>query len=496
MLGAAFKYHSNLYNNFMQLSCKRLLYFNLMQTLAQKIFYANVLCCITQFNTRYSLYFSNSLIKKTMQQNQNNRYAIIIVGILFFVFGFVTWLNGTLIPFLKLACQLENDMQAFFVTFAFYMAYFFLAIPSSIILKKTGFKNGMALGLLVMAVGSVIFVPAANARSFELFLTGLFVQGMGLALLQTASNPYISIAGPIESAAKRISIMGICNKIAGMLSPVILGALVLKNATAIEEQVAKATDTAAKNDLLNQLAGRVITPYIIMAVVLVLLAVMIKKSSLPELDADKEEVTGNEKVHAKTSIFQFKHLMLGVLCLFLYVGVEVMAGDAIGAYGRELGMPLDETKYFTAFTLFSMLAGYIIGIITIPKYISQQNALAVSAVLGIIFSIAVFATKGYVAITFIALLGLANALMWPAIFPLAISGLGKFTKIGSALLIMGIAGGALLPLLYTTLKDKQIFSNAQSFLLCMLPSYLYILYYAIKGYAAGKITSPAKLQTV
>ena len=421
-----------------------------------------------------------------MQSTNNSRNAIVIIGLLFFIFGFVTWLNGTLIPFLKLACQLENDIQAFFVTFAFYMAYFFLAIPSSIILKKIGFKNGMALGLLIMAVGSAIFIPAATTRTFGLFLTGLFVQGMGLALLQTASNPYISIIGPLESAAKRISIMGICNKIAGMLSPIILGALVLKNATAIEEQVNKATDAATKNNLLNELANRVITPYIIIAIALALLALMIKKSSLPEIDMDKDDTAINDTTVAKTSVFQFKHLMLGVLCLFLYVGVEVMAGDAIGAYGRELGMPLDETKYFTTFTLLSMLAGYIIGIITIPKYISQQNALAFSAVLGIIFSVGVFTTTGYTAITFIALLGLANALMWPAIFPLAISGLGKFTKTGSALLIMGIAGGALLPLLYTTLKDKEIFTNAQSFLICMLPSYLYIFYFAVKGYASGK----------
>lgn len=428
-----------------------------------------------------------------MQSTNNSRNAIVIIGLLFFIFGFVTWLNGTLIPFLKLACQLENDIQAFFVTFAFYMAYFFLAIPSSIILKRVGFKNGMALGLLIMAVGSAIFIPAATTRTFGLFLTGLFVQGMGLALLQTASNPYISIIGPMESAAKRISIMGICNKIAGMLSPIILGALVLKNATAIEEQVNKATDAATKNNLLNELANRVITPYIIIAIALALLALMIKKSSLPEIDMDKEDVATDDTTVAKTSVFQFKHLMLGVLCLFLYVGVEVMAGDAIGAYGRELGMPLDATKYFTTFTLLSMLAGYIIGIITIPKYISQQNALAFSAVLGIIFSVGVFATTGYTAITFIALLGLANALMWPAIFPLAISGLGKFTKTGSALLIMGIAGGALLPLLYTTLKDKEIFTNAQSFLICMLPSYLYIFYFAVKGYAAGKTTVSSKV---
>ena len=222
------------------------------------------------------------------QTNSSNRYAIIIIGILFFVFGFVTWLNGTLIPFLKLACQLENDIQAFFVTFAFYMAYFFLALPSSVLLKKTGFKNGMALGLVVMAVGSLIFIPAANSRNFGLFLTGLFVQGAGLSLLQTASNPYISIIGPIESAAQRISIMGICNKIAGMLSPIIVGALVLKNANSIQEQVTTTTDAALKETLLNELAGRVIVPYIIIAVVLLLLAIMIKRSSLPEIESADE----------------------------------------------------------------------------------------------------------------------------------------------------------------------------------------------------------------
>jgi MFS transporter, FHS family, L-fucose permease len=455
------------------------------------IFYANVcLGIIHDCTNAFAILLLHKITNFNMQQqNKNNSYAIVIIGILFFVFGFVTWLNGTLIPFLKLACQLENDVQAFFVTFAFYMAYFFLAIPSSFILKKTGFKNGMALGLLVMAIGSIIFVPAANARSFGLFLIGLFVQGAGLALLQTTSNPYISIVGPIESAAKRISIMGICNKIAGMLSPIILGALVLKNATAIEEQVNKAADAATKNDLLNQLASRVITPYIIMAVVLVLLAFMIKKSSLPEIDIDKEDTNTTDNYVAKTSVLQYKHLVLGVICLFLYVGVEVMAGDAIGAYGRELGMPLDKTKYFTSFTLFAMLAGYVIGIFTIPKIISQQKALAISAILGAIFSICVFATSGYTAITFIALLGLANALMWPAIFPLAINGLGKFTKIGSALLIMGIAGGALLPLLYTSLKNKASFnfSNPASFLMVMLPCYAFIFYYAVKGYAAGKI---------
>lgn len=415
------------------------------------------------------------------QATRNQAGAMFIIGSLFFIFGFVTWLNGTLIPFLKLACELKTDIQAFFVTFAFYMAYFFLAIPSSYILRKTGYKNGMALGLFVMGLGSLVFIPAAGARNFALFLTGLFIQGTGLALLQTASNPYISIIGPIESAAKRISIMGVCNKIAGALSPLILGAIVLKGANRLEAGINAAATIAEKERLLDLLASRIKVPYMIMAGVLLILSFLIKKSSLPEIETEKEEVAALASRN-KTSVFQFPHLLLGVLCLFLYVGVEVMAGDAIGTYGRTIGITLDKTRYFTTFTLIAMLAGYIAGILTIPKIISQQTGLKISAILGIILAICVYSTTGYTAIVFIALLGLANALMWPAIFPLAISGLGRFTKIGSALLIMGIAGGALIPLLYGTLKDKPAVGNSLAFLLCMLPCYAYILYYSIRGY--------------
>jgi len=414
---------------------------------------------------------------------KSNTYAIFIIGVLFFIFGFVTWLNSTLIPFLKLACELESDTQAFFVTFAFYMAYFFLSIPSSYILSRTGFKRGMALGLGIMALGSLVFIPAANTRSFGLFLGGLFVQGTGLSILQTASNPYISILGPIESAAKRISIMGVCNKIAGMLAPIVLGVLVLKDAEGTKNQLDAVADLVHRNQILDELASKIIMPYIVMAVILVLLAVMIWRSALPEIEQEEEESTAKTD---KTSVFQFPHLVLGMLCLFLYVGVEVMAGDAIGTYGQTIGLSLDTTKYFTTFTLFAMLVGYLVGILAIPKYISQQKALAVSAVLGAVFSVGAFMSSGYTAIVFIALLGLANALMWPAIFPLAIDGLGKFTKIGSALLVMGIAGGAVLPLIYTLLKDYHIFSNQLSFLVVMLPSYIYILYYAVKGYSVGK----------
>jgi glucose/galactose transporter len=344
----------------------------------------------------------------------------------------------------------------------------------------------MSLGLVIMAVGALIFVPAANSRDFTMFLTGLFVQGMGLALLQTASNPYISVIGPIESAAQRISLMGICNKVAGALSPLILSAIVLAGASEIEAEIVSATDAGVREQLLQALADRVIMPYIIMSGVLVLLAVMIWFSSLPEIDTDGEEVTDGPASTRKTSVLQFPHLLLGVLSIFVYVGAEVMAGDVIGPYGKAFGISLDETKNFTSYTLWSMVVGYIIGVITIPKYIQQQNALKFSAITGMLFITIAYFTEGYISILFIALTGLANSLMWPSIFPLAIDGLGRFTKIGSALLIMGIAGGAIIPQVYGLLVDSGIVNFQTAFYACMMPCYLYLLYYATRGHRAGR----------
>lgn len=417
----------------------------------------------------------------TVTRNSSYTYQITIIGALFFTFGFVTWLNGTLIPFLKLACELAT-LQALLVTFAFYISYFFLAFPSSKILERTGFKNGMAWGLAVMAVGCLIFIPAAQQRAFPLFLAGLFVQGMGLSLLQTASNPYISIIGPIESAAQRISIMGICNKVAGMLSPLILSSIVLKNATAIESQINTATDPVLKSQLLQELAERVMMPYTIMAVVLGALALMIRRSALPEINAAEETVQeGTTSLAAgRSKVWQFPHLVLGAIAIFLYVGAEVMAGDVIGVYGKSLGFSLDQTKYFTIFTLGAMLLGYVLNIILIPKFIAQQDFLKYSAVLGMVLTALTYFTTGSTAVTCIALLGLANAVMWPAIFPLAINGLGRFTQVGSAWLVMGIAGGALLPQAYGLLEKSIGYQTA--FPVLLLPCYLYIFYYAVRGY--------------
>jgi MFS transporter, FHS family, L-fucose permease len=418
-----------------------------------------------------------------MTQSKPSSYlmSITIIGILFFIFGFVTWLNSVLIPFLKQACELTN-FQAYFVTLAFYISYFVMAIPSSYILKKTGFTKGMSVGLAIMGVGSLIFIPAAQMRSYPLFLLGLFTQGTGLTLLQTASNPYATILGPIESAAKRISIMGICNKIAGMIGIFILVELLFSDATVLSERIQSLTGSELAAEL-DALSSRVIAPYTVMAVVLFGLALMILKAPLPEINPEDTASDSIETSQKKQSIFDFPHLILGVICIFTYVGVEVIAIDTIGLYGQYQGFDINISGKFGIYSLIALVVCYILGIAVMPKYISQRNALISATILGIVFTSCALVSSGGTSIAFIVLLSFANALMWPCIWPLALDKLGKFTKTGSALLIMGIAGGAILPLAYGAISD---ITNRQSAYLIMIPLYLYILYFAIKGYKVGK----------
>ena len=386
---------------------------------------------------------------------------LLIIGALFFVFGFVTWVNSVLIAFFKQAFNLST-VGSNLVAFAFFISYTLMAIPSSALLKRTGFKNGMSMGLLVMAVGTVIFVPAARALSYPLFLVGLFLIGIGLTVLQTASNPYATILGPRESAAQRISFLGVANKLAGILSQFIFGGLLLTGANAVS-----GTATLEK----------VVTPYLILTGVLVVLAGLIRFSNLPEVSEEQDDAPAGAT--ARTSVWQFPNLVLGVLALFCYVGAEVIAGDTIINYGRAIGFTNDESKYFTTYTLYGLLAGYILGIIAIPRFISQQMALRVGSILALVLTVGAILTDGFTSILCVALLGFAISPMWPAVWPLALNRLGKFTKIGSALLIMGISGGALLPLLHGYLTDTVSPKIAYALL---LPLFAYILYYAVSGH--------------
>lgn len=426
-------------------------------------------------------------------QQRNNTTAIIIIASLFFIFGFVTWINGALIPFMKTINEL-TDAQSYLVASASYISFVVMALPASYILNKIGYKKGMSLGLIIMAIGALVFIPAAEARTYWVFLTGIFIQGVGMTILQTAANPYITILGPIESGAKRIAIMGIANKTAGALGSLIFGALLLSGIDETKEKLAGA-NIEDKNMLLDTMADSVFMPYVVMAVVLFVLGILIRKAPLPHVEADEtEELEAGKTV--KTSIFQFPNLWLGVLALFVYVGAEVIAGDTIIAYGISLGFTGEEAKYFTTYTLLAMVATYALGVFLIPRYIKQKTALIASAILGIIFSFCILNTTGYASVLFVAALGVANALVWPAIWPLTLEGLGKFTKTGSALLIMAISGGAIIPPLYGRIvdaskldlintgmqeADAMAIASTTSYWI-LIPCYAIILFFAIWGH--------------
>jgi MFS family permease len=418
---------------------------------------------------------------QAMQEKERFRY-LTIIGILFAVFGFMTWLGSVLIPFVKIICEL-NNFQAYLIAFCFYISYMVFALPSGALLNKLGYRNGMTLGLLLMVCGVLLFIPGASSRSYPVFLTGQFLQGCGLAILQTAANPYVVALGPQNEAARRISLMGICNGIAGIIAPIILGSLILNDTDKLKSDLSHLTGDL-RSEYLTSLSHKLTIPYVSFAIVLFIMALLLYFSGLPEVSPEEEaEVGSMNMAHQPKSIFGFPHLLFGVFTLFLYVGVEVIAGDSIILYGSSQGIALSTAKFFTSFTLSCMLIGYLISILVIPRFISQEKALLVAACAGIVLSILALSTHGLFSIACIAMLGLANAPMYPSIWPLSLNGLGMFTKSGASLLIMAIGGGAFLPLLYGRLADR--FSPHYAYFL-VLPCYAVILLFA---YRSLKISS-------
>lgn len=430
---------------------------------------------------------SEAAIDVSLLTKRDTFISILIIGLLFFIFGFVSWVNAILIPYFKIACELTN-FQSYLVTFAFYISYFIMSVPSSYLLKAIGFKRGMMVGFWAMAIGAFIFVPAALTRTYEIFLLGLFLLGVGLAILQTAANPYITILGPKERAAQRISIMGICNKAAGILAPIIFAAVVLK---ATDNELFKQLPLMSaleRSEALDLLIRRVILPYATMAVVLFGLGLVVRFSPLPEINTEQESPEIATANSTKSSIFQFPHLILGALAIFLHVGTQVIAIDTIIGYAGSMNIHLLEAKVFPSYTLFATICGYVLGIICIPKYISQVNAFRLCTLLGGVFTLLIIFAKGEVrllghttdiSIWFVVLLGLANSLVWAGIWPLALDGLGKFTKLGASILIMGLCGNAILPLVYGYFADLH---GVRSAYWVLFPCYLYLIYYAFTGH--------------
>lgn len=419
--------------------------------------------------------------------------GILIIAFLFFMFGFVSWINAILIPYFRIGFELSH-FDSYLVAFSFYISYLVFSVPSSFLLKRIGFKKGMMVGFWAMAVGALLFIPAAKAMIYEVFLLGLFSIGAGLAMLQTAANPYVTILGPKERGAQRMSIMGICNKGAGILAPLIFAAVVLRESDAgLFEQLKTMTDSA-KTTALAELIGRVIFPYTCVGIALIIFGLLIRFSPLPEIDTEHES---DEIAHAnsgKTSIFQFPHLILGAFAWFLHVGTQVISIDTIINYADSMGINLMEARALPSYTLSFSIIGYIIGVICIPKYISQGNALKVCAFLGICLTLLIVFAHGEVSILghradmslwFVILLGLANSLIGPAIWPLALDGLGRFTKIGSSIIVMGLSGNAVLPMTYGYFAD--VFDDRSAYWVLM-PCYLYITFYALAGYKIRKWT--------
>ena len=417
--------------------------------------------------------------------------SLTILAGMFFIFGFVSWVNSILIPYFRIACELTH-FESYFVAFAFYIAYFVMAIPSGILLKKVGFKRGIMYGFMLTALGAFLFVPAALVRQFEIFLIGLFSIGTGLAILQTAANPYVTIIGPIESTARRISIMGICNKFAGIISPLIFAALILKaDDSELFSLIESGTlDAITKSAMLDELIQRVIVPYAILGGLLVLAGIGIRYSILPEINTDEQNATDEKENghNSKKSIFDFPYLILGALAIFFHVGTQVIAIDTIINYANSMGIDLLEAKVFPSYTLACTMIGYVLGILIIPKYVSQTKALIICTILGLLlsfgvvfadFNVTLFGHQANISIFLLCALGFPNALIYAGIWPLSIHGLGKFTKTGSSLLIMGLCGNAILPLIYGYFAEVY---DLRIGYWILIPCFLYLIFFATKGH--------------
>jgi glucose/galactose transporter len=354
----------------------------------------------------------------------------------------------------------------------------------------------MMIGFWTMAIGAFIFVPAALTRTYEVFLLGLFTIGVGLAVLQTAANPYITVLGPQERAAQRISIMGICNKGAGILAPILFAAVILRATdTELFQTLASMSETE-KNAALDGLIRRVIVPYAWVGAVLFALGLMIRFSPLPEINTEQETDEVATANFSKKSIFEFPHLILGAVAIFLHVGTQVIAIDTIIGYAGSMKIDLLEAKVFPSYTLFATICGYILGIICIPKFISQVNTLRFCTILGVVLTLLITNVSGTitllghtadVSIWFVVLLGFANSLVWAGIWPLALDGLGRFTKLGASVMIMGLCGNAIMPLFYGYFADLY---DVRAAYWVLFPCYIFLVFYAIQGHKIRSWSRP------
>lgn len=399
-----------------------------------------------------------------MQNEQSKNYALPLafVGLMFFSVGFALGINSFLIPVLKETLQLPSG-AAYSLLAATFIPFLLFGYPASRTIAAIGYKRTMSVSFLIFAVAFVLFVLSARFESFALFLVASFVSGAGNAYLQASVNPYVTILGPIRSAARRISIMGICNKLAWPVAPVFFAAVV--------------------PDASHVKIADLYLPFYIIIGAFVLLGILSLLAPLPEVKAAGEDAESEDDcpyAANKTSILQFPHLLLGVLTLFIYVGVETLSLSTAVDYAKTL--QLDNPDLYAWIPSIGMVVGYICGIIFIPKYLSQDAAMRICACIGVVGSLLIVLLPAQISIWAIFPMALGCSLMWPALWPLAMADLGKFTKTGSALLTMAIAGGAVIPTIFGLLQGKGDMAEAQGAYWLAVPCFLFILYYGIAGY--------------
>jgi glucose/galactose transporter len=387
-------------------------------------------------------------------------FPIVILGTMFFAIGFALGINSYLIPLLNQALEISSA-ESYLVLAATFSAFLIFGYPASLVIGKIGYKKTMALSFLLFSVGFFLYIPSAKMESLTLFLVASFISGMGNTFLQATVNPYVTILGPIESAAKRMSIMGIANKMAWPIAPMFLALVIGKSVNEV-----RLSDTRI--------------PFLIIIGVFLLLGVLALLAPLPEVKAageDEERLDDCPYAAKKSSVWQFPHLLLGVLALFLYVGAETISLGTLVDYAESLNLPNPE--FYAWIAPVGMVLGYVAGIVLIPKYLSQSKALLIVSIIAIAGSIMVVLSPPEVSIFFVAFMALGCSLMWPAIWPLAMTDLGRFTKSGSSLMVIAIVGGALIPTVYGFVKDAF---GAQNAYWLAVPIFIYILYYALKGH--------------
>lgn len=390
--------------------------------------------------------------------------ALAFVGLMFFSLGFALGINSYLIPVLQGGLSITS-LESYLLLAATFVPFLIFGYPSSVLIGKIGYKGTMAVSYALFAVAFCGYILSSHESSFALFLVASFISGTANTVLQAAVNPYITILGPIDSAARRTSIMGICNKLAWPVAPLFLAFVIGKPVA--ETQIADLD-----------------FPFWIIVAVFVILGVVALLAPLPDVKAvgeDEGEAADCPYAASKTSIWQFPHLLLGCLALFVYVGVETISLSTLVDYANDLKLP--DAQNYAWISSIGMVIGYICGIVFIPKYLKQSQALVICSLVAIVGSIVVPLAPASISIWCVGLLALGCSLMWPALWPLAMTDLGKFTKAGAGLLTCAIAGGAVMPTLFGFLKDGIGMQNA--YWLC-LPCFVLILLYGTSWYKIRK----------